>query len=321
MTKKMTMILAGAGLVLAGCGGGGGNGGGGGIAGPADLPVPLGLEFGVPVSVLSADQRPGESVFVGNDLATLTLNDLTLDGDGNVLTFSLTLGLPNGGSVTLDETNDVIFDDFVEQIADVGFGTARLETADGDVVDIIVGFGFDPEVDSTAEAAFAGNGLFVMAIVDELEEEPVFGFNTYLVAGAETETLPTGIAIYEGFAVASVYADGALVEEEIFGDVFVGADFDLNTVDLFLGGGGFAAGYELGGEDLDIVDSQYSGAIAGNVFIIDGPEAFVEGEVFGAFYGADAEATAGVFVADGFDAEVELEIVGGFGAAAVFFDP
>ena len=101
MNTKMTMLLAGACLVLAGCGGGGGGGGGGG-APPPELVAPLGLEFDVEVSVFSADQRPGASVFVGDDLATVTLNDLNFDADGNVLTFNITLGLPNGSAVTFD---------------------------------------------------------------------------------------------------------------------------------------------------------------------------------------------------------------------------
>ena len=158
-----------------------------------------------------------------------------------------------------------------------------------------------------------------MAIVDELEEDPVFGFNTYLVAGVETETLPTGSATYEGFTVASVFNNDALVFEDFVGSVFVEASFDSSLVDIALDGASVESPsitYTLAGTDLAIVGSQYDGPITGTGIGIP-----VTGDLFGAFYGSDAEATAGVFGAEGSADGDNIDIVGAFGAAGVLFVP
>ena len=66
-------------------------------------PGPLGLVFETEVDVMSADREDGNTVFVSDERATITLNDLTYDVDGDIDSFSITLGLPDGSSVTLTE--------------------------------------------------------------------------------------------------------------------------------------------------------------------------------------------------------------------------
>lgn len=289
-----------------------------------DPPVagPLGLVFETPVNVMSAD-ADANTVRVTDDLATVTLNDLTFNGDGDLDTFSITFNLPDGSSVTLTNEDTVSVED-LKDIGDTGVGL-RLDTEneDGDLVNIIIGLGLDPFEGEPDDEEIAAEALFALARIDPDGDNPDFGFDTYLVTGAETDTMPAeGEATYSGFTIASVYHHGVLEGDHLRGDVTVTADFEDLEVDIDLEGSGGGNSYMLEGDNLAIDGSDYGGTIDGwinpdgaDLLIIPNKSYNAVGDVLGAFFGDDAEATAGVFGATGTDLlNHEVEVIGGFGA-------
>lgn len=298
-------------------GGGGLNALGGGQEAPEA--GPLGLSSGAPVDVASADRQAGNSVSVAGDEATMTLNELTFDGDGNVDAISVTIGLPDGSEVTFDDTAST--DDYgLIDINGQETFLAQFTSADGDVVQVAIGLGLGPDpLAATVETSV--NAALVMLARTDLKEAdggPADqGFNTYLLTGDETATMPEGSGAYSGRTVASIYNDDdGLVNDNVFGYVSVEAYFDTSTVNILLDGKGGDASYQLFGEDLAVVGSSYDGAISG--FVDDGGGAVaVEGDLLGAFYGDDAEATAGIFGAEETAFErmangEDIAIVGGY---------
>jgi len=321
----------------------------GGVATTAEDPgelFPLGNEVPVTVTVISSDRQPGNTVRVSDEIATVSLNDLTFDTDGNVETFEIVLGLPDGNSVTLDEENTV--DDSISGPVSIGPGQGVFIQADtdtdpgrtGDKVNILVGFDLDiadlPPDTNALEEPEPGldDVLFALARVDldEGENGPDDqGFNQYMVFGDQTDNLPTGWATYSGLSIASVYVDGSLLSSYFRGTSAVVADFENNDVDITLSGQysgkGVIASYALTGEDIPVDGSQYEGDLGPiSSFTCNGcsPDwadnnVDLAGDVIGQFFGPNAEATAGVFGAEQTDHEAvidssDVEIVGGYAA-------
>lgn len=313
----------------------------------AAIDGPLGLTFDTPVNVMSSDREEGNTVRVSEQLATITLNDLVFEEDGDIDSFSVTLGLPDGTSVTLTEAN--VRDDHLSNINGHRVLRADLNTdldnegeptEDGDEVHVLIGLGLgtpDPNTDEQATE----DALFMLARVDLVEPEPGEGedpiadqgFNVYMVTGEETAELPSGWATYSGKTIATVYQNGDLVSDRFFGDADISAFFATSSVNIELDGNYSGNGqnyyYHLEGENIPIVGSRYRGALGLAGFEADdmneshfhGPGGSVDiaGDVIGAFFGAHAEATAGVFSAtetgqeEVFNDE-DVEIVGGFAA-------
>ena len=326
MTTKLMMILAAACLALAGCND---SEGVASIAGPAEVepvepapePVagPLGLTFETDVAVMSADHQAENTVSVAGDGAKVALNNLTFDDEsGEVTAISITLVLPDGSELTLDdETTDINFG------FDTGIGNgtvlvAEFETEDEHKVQAAIGLGLQTEEGDT-QAEMLDDALFLVARVNLAEEEddPDQGYNTYLVTGNETDTLPRGSADYSGALVATTYQDGSLIGDS-FGSVYVGANFETSEVEINLSAySGSGLQFNLEGENIPIDGSRYSGLIDGSA---DYGNVRMVGDVIGAFFGDNAEATAGVFGATETAAEeangADVEIVGGFAAYA-----
>lgn len=304
MGGRIYALLATTALVAVGC-----TGDDAAVSGPA------GLVFDTPVNVMSAD-ADANTVRVANDAATVELTDLTFDAEGGIDTFGITLGLPDGTSVSFNETD--MFPPGEEEIGPWWGVLLAGENPNWDRVEILIGAGFDnPE---NYEELF-NSALFALARVDPYTDEPDFGFDTYMVSGDVTDTLPEGEGYYYGDTIASGYAEGALLGDA-YGIVEVAAGFTDGTVDIYMNGDGAAWGYELIGFDLSVDGSSYGGDIDG-IAGYEGCacEISMSGDLLGAFFGDNAEATAGVFGVDETDFEAEggadMEIVGGFAAYRV----
>lgn len=294
---------------------------------------PLGLSLGEAVAVMSADANM-HLVRVSDQHSTVTLNELTFDLEGEIDTFSITFGLPDGSEVTI--TDEDAPDSFSELSIGDGEGLRLTwnDVDDGNRVGIMIGLGLDTDLEGDAEADIAGDALFALARIDPDGDNPDFGVDTYMVTGAETEAMPVeGSADYSGVTIASLYHHGVPGSDHLTGSVYVEADFEDGLVDIDLeGSDGDISGdwYYLSGDNLAIDGSGYGGTISGVI----NPEGFDEtnpyidpnvpitnvswnavGDVLGAFFGDDAEATAGVFGASGTDLlNHDVEVVGGFAA-------
>lgn len=308
-------------LALAGCFGDSNTGGGAGELDVVD-PGPLGLLMETPVDVMSADRRDN-TVVVGDDEATITLNSLDMETGE----FSITLGLPVGDPVTLTQ-DDIVPDspeiDHIngEHVLRLELNTGHTEDdPEGDAVNVLIGLGLDTDPKwNDPESLVAGDAddaLFMLTWVDPAADNGPddLGFNTYMVNGVETAAMPAeGSANYSGDTFTTIYDNGEL-DDYGTGHVDVTANFGLEpTVDITLTDGGFHD-YSLTGTGLLMDGSGYGGTIEGYVdagFLQ--PEVDVTGDLLGAFFGADAEATAGVFGAVGEGEGHEIEIIGGFAA-------
>lgn len=305
---------------------------------------PLGLMVGegpdADVDVISADHQPDASVFVTDDRHSVKV--LSLDPDG--LTFEIEITMPDASVVTLTEA------DISENSVGDQWGSPQMthingqhalranldtdgEGAAGDQVNVLIGLGLDaPHSVGDLDAADATEALVMLARIDQAGDD-IDGFNAYLMTGEVTETLPTGWAEYNGRTISTVYVDGGLWDETVFGSAWVVADFGDATVDIRLdGSGSYAEGeggsfsYVLYGDDIPIDGSSYEGALGvanlpwvtseveinptgpDNIYTVD-----LAGDVIGAFYGEDAEATGGVFGAEETNFEdADVEIVGGY---------
>lgn len=299
MNGRIAALLATTALVAVGCSDSSSSVDSSPVAGP------LGLVFDTAVSVRSAD-TDGDTVRVTDDLASMTLNALTFDGEGEIETISLTFGLPDGTSVTMDN----VFEGSLFAIGPwwgVGY-----ENEEG-TVELIVGAGLD---DPGGGEELFDTAPFMVARIDPGADDPDLWFDTYMVTGNETESMPfEGSAVFSGISFGSVYLYGEIFSD-FYGSAWIGADFESGTVDLLLEGDGeFVDYYELWGNDLTITGSGYEGNIVG-IAILEGEcECNMTGDVLGAFYGETAEATAGVFGASESDLDGEfVDIVGGFAA-------
>lgn len=273
---------------------------------------PLGLDLGNAVTVMSADANM-HLVRVSDQHSTVTLNALTFDLEGDIETFNLTFGLPDGSTVTIDEGDDWDFHGHLE-LGDDGTGIMlKAVNDDKDDVRIIIGLGLDTEmVDS--EKDIAGEALFALAAIDRDGDHPL-GYDTYMVSGDETGTLPaSGTAFYSGVTLATLIRNGFDFDDHMTGKAKITAHFLPQTVDIHLKGEGGDWSYDLFANDLKIAEdsSQYGGDIDGTVASGHG-DFDVEGDLLGAFYGDGAEATAGVFGAEGSDGhDNDYELVGGY---------
>lgn len=305
MNGRILALLATTALVAVGC---------------TDNDGPRGEAMGLPVGgtakAMSAD-TDGDTTRVADDLASVRLSDLTYDEFGEVETVNVTFNLPDGTSVSFNE----------EEIGEDGWAEIGPwyglwlygENADEDAAWVLVGAGpagFEPY----PYDEFMEDALFSLAMVNPAGDDPDLGYNTYMVAGDKTGTLPEGSADFYGITYADVYWQGEWVDET-FGYAEVNADFDGETVDLWLEGLGSETYFELVGVDLAIDGSDYGGEIDGYIETPE-PYAILTGDVLGAFFGDDALATAGVFAAEESNMDAyydgdDFDIVGGFAA----YDP
>lgn len=270
---------------------------------------------------------------------TLTDDDLDL-GDVDMIDLN---GSSLGGDVIIAELeNDA--GDVVQVAIGLGLGAPSdlgdLEPEDADEALFMLTRVDDADPDNGDSVATLNGGYYN-------DDE----FDVYMLTGVETETLPRGWATYSGKTIATAYVGGDLVSSYFIGSAYVAADFANSSVDVALEGeayigDGLYAGYDLVGQDLAVEGSRYRGALG----IVDGAhhvsEFYIEsyalpqaqcigecgpykmtttteiaGDLIGAFYGENAEATAGVFAAEetGHEAAVngaDVEIVGGYGAYA-----
>ncbi len=302
MTTKMTMILAGACLALAGCGGGGG---GVPVAGEAEVVLD---PFGNPSEIqgLAAFFVDDASAVAAQDAITVTF----VDAD------SFTVTLPNGDVLTF------LVADEVELAEDI----FQFTNADGDVLELI------ELVDD------AGDAIVFVARVDQLGAGD--GFEVYGAIGIETDevNLPAGGANYAGAFVASITTEGALITDEFVGVTNVSLNFDGDSVDVTMAGSFDFADVTFNGAitalGLTVAGAQYSGTFDAavdlpqaafglnfdNLIIYDEP-------IVGAFFGADGDFTAGAFAGEDifFDDEPEtiqpVEMVGAYAAEIVEVAP
>lgn len=270
---------------LAACGGGGNEITAvvGPTAGKLDSALPFGVTNGIPVNMLSADLTNGDR----NDLATITFNN-----DGS---YSITL--PGaGGTVTVDDTA-VITDG---PLPNGQLGTTSTTFNIGDYI-----------VDAHLGEDDSGNDLFILARVEPFDPADL----AYMVFGEETTpaALPTGGAdvVYTGGFVSDVInASGGFVPNpQLSGTTAITANFGTNTVGLEFTVVGDGAGIVFTGTSTSMTGAQYSGNIAST-----GANIFT-GTFSGAFYGPNAEGTAGVFNAEDLGAAGtadDLEIIGGY---------
>lgn len=282
---------------------------------------PLGLSLGEAVTVMSADANRN-LVRVSDQHSTVTLNDLTFDAEGDIDTFSITFGLPDGSHVTIDEGDDWNLHGHVG-MGDDGTGLMlKAVNGDDDDVRIIIGLGLDTEM-SDSEEEVAGEALFALAAINRDDDHPL-GYDTYMVSGEETGALPAeGTAVYKGLTIATLIKNGFGEEDHMTGKAKITAHFLPESVDVVLKGEGGDYDYELFANDLPMDGSQYGGEIEGTL----GRDCFLCGDVdlagdlLGAFYGDNAEATAGVFGAEGGSHFSDYELVGGYGAYVEDQDP
>lgn len=240
---------------------------------------PFGASTGVPVSMLSADR------------------DGVLDATANIVfnaNGTFTLDLPNGLSVTVAES-------------DIDVAPEADTTMKTTVTSYVV-VGATTQVDIHLGEDTLGSDLFFLGRVDSITgvvPRPL----TWVAFGDDTETLPTGTAAYTGGFHADLLnsTTGAFIEERT-GDSVINADFDAVTdhIDITLSvTGAEGSGETYGGTGSFVSGGQYGGTLAST----GGLTSFA-GSFNGAFYGPDAEATAGTFNAT--DAGAGTELVGGF---------
>lgn len=269
------------------------------------------------------------SFVVETGAASIVVNSFDLDTGE----FNVTLTLADGVTeVTMTEAD-------VEDLDAFDFGSSgeegirvKLDNGPDDVrlyIGLLPGADEDALITDEDGADILDASLFVMAAIDADGIDG--GFNSYIVTGDQTQpgAMPAeGEATYEGMSVASIYHNGDVTHSHpIEGDANVVADFEAGTVDISLSGYhshlfSSSNSYDLSGEDILITGSLYEGIgqLTGTVDPSSSGVGAVDvtGDVIGAFYGEEAEATAGVFGAAGLDdAEHDVEIVGSFGAYEV----
>lgn len=317
MGKNKIFLLATTALIAVGCSSDNQ------LGGPASGDVgPSGLPYDRTIGVMSSD-TDGDSVRVSDSMAAVELHNLVFE-EGNVTSFELTMHLPDGSTFQMSSDQT-----WWTEVRDLGAAEGLLltgetyyeEFGDYDRAQILFGYGWG--VGEVSQEEGLSSALFALARVQWADAD-LDGYYTYLAAGDTTAELPAGSMTYSGGLWASAYSNGELVDDYLGGEVWVGADFEGGMVDIWLEGGGELAGFWLEGNDLVIEGSGYGGELWGE----GGSEAgcgggcWLTGDVLGAFFGTDAEATAGVFgVQETEDFSLEgqdLEFVGGFGAYANF---
>lgn len=295
MDNRAISLAALASMALAGCGGNS----------SADLVPPLGTPAAVPIPINAASLTGG--LTAGE--ATFTFNQ-----DG-----SIEVGLPDGGRIVLTEDDIGESGDFVvvhnRKGDEIDGGELTVyETADGDRIEIALG------------TDLADDFIFATARLDRADDG-LEGFDTYGVTGNETDpaALPQGGAEYEyeGAFLASVMVEGEILSDTLTGTVKVEADFGDALVDVEFKGGyeqadgpGKSPEFKATFDDLPVTGAQYAGAMdSGHMDLPGGDRIRLDGDLIGAFYGPDAEATAGVFTAfEESGKDPDIDIAGGYWA-------
>lgn len=234
---------------------------------------PLGATTGVAVPLMSADR----------DGVRTTNAEIIFNADG-----TFTLNLANGSSVTVDESNPDV-------------PPASDPVMDTTVAQYFVG---STEVNVHLGEDISGRDLFFLGWFDD--SAPLASPLTWVLFGDETDTLPTGDAIFDGGFYANVLnaTTGEFIGERS-GDSVINADFDVSNVTISM----TVTGTEGAGEAYAGVGTIGAGARYAGSITSSGGVNYI-GDFNGAFFGANAEATAGTFNAT--DAGANQEIVGGF---------
>ena len=245
------------------------------VSGVLDSVPPFGAAIAVPVQMLSADLNG-----VTSGVATIIFNaDQTF-----------TINLASGGSITVDD-------------ADIVPGDPQFN-ADLNTTSATYFVGLNEQVDVHLGEDALGSDLFILARIDDFGA-PAPSPMAFVVFGDETATLPTGTATYNGGFISEVFdATGASLSQWS-GTSVIDANFGGNSVDVTLSVVGEGAGVIFSGSDLAVTGAQYGGTISST----GGGSAYA-GDFNGAFFGPNAEATAGTFNAQ--DTGTSDQIVGGF---------
>lgn len=286
--KSIGVLIACAGL--AGClTSGGGDGSGGAVVfepvgGELDGVPPFGATAEVSVQMFSADLVNGASTAV----ATITFHT----------SGTFTIDLPGAGTLTVAEGD----------LDGVPVYNAELGTT-------VAAYFVGPPTNEHQLEIFlgedaAGSDLFALARYEDLngtEPSPV----SYLLLGDETTTLPAGMGTFTGGFIADVrdLATGAS-GSRMAGTSEIAANFGAGTVGVTLTEtGSEGGGVVFTGTATSIAGARYADALTGTGSGSESYSGFFEG----AFFGPNAEATAGVFHAE--DVGAGLEVIGGFTGA------
>ncbi|MDH5557922.1 MAG: hypothetical protein OEZ03_11260 [Alphaproteobacteria bacterium] len=296
------------------------------VAAPLEDPDPVlgvfGLEVGVPVNLISATRGDGVSF----DKYAVTFND----EEGT----DITITTPEGEEINFTETD-------IEWLTEIGgVPVARLNSAGGDQLDVVVGslaVGDQVIPDCEEDCELKDVPVYAAARLDEADTWE--GFETYGVVGMQTPTdslpryadgttieeddvsgdLMVGTAVYDGVFVASVYHLGEIVSDQAFGEVSVEINFADDSVE-FDANGGYISDYNAwhpqwldvslsGSGDSDDINFDesvvYSGDLEGYVevdrFYHDSPDKIdVDGEFAGAVFGPGSDGVYGKIDEDGY---------------------
>lgn len=349
MVTRMALLgtTAVASLMVAGCFN---NGNGGTAATAALVDGPLGTSVGVPDAAISSDVVNGvadDKVFVtfNVDDDPTSLTGFTVDielPDGTVL--SLT-----EDDFEVDSEADRDINGW--PVLTASANTSTMGTP-GHGVGVIVGFGRPSDLTEplSGDPLFAVTGVGP-AEYEAGGDGDDFTPEVYALIGDETETLPEGKATHVGEVYATIYTNDEVLSFTE-GDITIDTNFDTASAVAVLSGSydlpvdayeeaGLvvileeARNWSLHADNVVIDSALYSGVIGGegstlsvptasetvtvldqSVVLYNGLETVdMTGELAGAFFGPDAEATAGVLAADGTGVEVpSVDIVGGYAA-------
>lgn len=257
------------------------------VAEDLDSIPPFGASTGVAVPLMSADRDGASST------ASPIVGEIIFNADG-----SFTLDLPNGSSVTVPVSSTP--DDPTE--ADTVLSTT------------VRGYRIDPGTPAGTEVQIhlgedtVGTDLFLLARVDSISGATPSPL-TWVLMGDETDTLPTGMARFNGgFYADMLNSTTGAFQEERTGNAVIDADFGAvsNQIDIAL----TVTGAEGTGEVYSGTGSFVSGARYEGTIASSGGLSSFDGDFNGAIFGDNAEATAGTFNA--VDVGAGSELVGAF---------
>lgn len=281
MSRIATWCVLGACTTLAACLNSGGGGGGG--TGPITF-TPIAAEF---------DGYPAMGSTIGVAIPVLSANLDGISATDARITFnadSFTITLPGSAPVTVTDA-----DAQGPSETHINLLTTHTSYQIGTTIAVEVHLGEET----------GGRDLFLLASVDDSTGTVSPSPMTYLVFGDETATLPTGTATYTGGFTATVFdASGDYVAER-GGTTSFNANFGTGAVDLAMTVVGEGGGEVYGGTGTITSGARYAGTITST----GTPTAF-SGDFNGAFFGSDADGTAGTFNATNVGATEE--IIGGY---------
>lgn len=228
------------------------------VTGELDGAPPFGNTIGTTIPMMSADLGGVSDVD-----ASIVFNT-----DG---TFTVTL--PGGTAVTVADA-----DSTAPPQPDSNLGTI--------VESFLVDSGTWQVDVHLGEDAATGRDLFLLARVDDATGLVAPSPMAYMLFGDETDTLPSGNALYSGGFIADVFdgVAGTYIEQRV-GTADIDADFTGSTVDVTLTEGG-ESGAMYTATALPMTGARYAGTISGSGY---------SGDLMGAFFGDNAEQTAGTF--------------------------